>query len=543
MNNSDDDFVDPVLDYSSSCRPKPRVQARPRQPAAIAEQSFDATDELSAGEYVSGQFFPQDTSTPHISPTMVRVPDAKKPDKSMRDVFLGTYSRANLEIVPTRKRFADIVVGEFNRDDVVVKKWACALEPHRDEAVHYHIAMKLDRNRRFKRVVELIKRKYGFHVHFDEFTTRYYDAYGYVVKVDRDYHIVSEGHVCLLNPPKTAAASNARRRLSAERRKEAAVAVTTDAAAAGDKAPAVAKKPFKPTLLRKEDVARIVIASDIHDDDELCALAQAQAAEGKTDLETFIFRNPKEAERQHVIEAAWKVARAKERGLRAKKTRMEILQEALALPCASNDNSGASCDGRWLPAALEVLQRNGIARDDFASVVTNSLTHGRSKGRNLMIIGGTNCAKTFILLPLVDIYDTFCSPAEGTFNWVGAPKKELVLLNDIRYEKDGDKKVMAWAQFLNLLDGSPLSIGMPKSHFACNTEWRAQQPIFATSDGPIQRITKDGRVDAGETAQMNERWVRMDFTHRFMSPDYSLVRCARCFASLILEEVDEDEEE
>ena len=45
-----------------------------------------------------------------------------------------------------------------------------------------------------------------------------------------------------------------------------------------------------------------------------------------------------------------------------------------------------------------------------------------------MIIGETNCGKSFMLMPLLRIYDCF------TFNFVGAHEKEVLLFSDICYE-------------------------------------------------------------------------------------------------------------
>ena len=530
----EDSLPDPMRPVTPppSCTRKP---ANP--PRAIAEQSFDLSDDddFDAGQCGSGFF---EASEETLSPSMVSLPPVaaaahsepttatappKPADTSVRTVYLATYSRADLEIVPSRKRFAEIVLGAFDREgEAVVEKWACALEPHRkDEAVHYHIAIKLKKARRYKLVVLLLKNKFGIDVHFDEWKTQYADCYGYIVKVDRDNHITSEGHVCLLNPPKTTRAISARSARAAERRAEKA---GTSAGAVPPK-----PKPVKPVKLNKADVARIAVANNIRDDDDLCALAQGQAAEGKHDLENYIYSNPKESERQHVIDAAWKVANAKERRERAAKSKMDILRESLEKSCPCTD-----C--RWLPAALEVLQRNDIPRAEWARIITNNLQNGRCKGCNVMVVGRTNCAKTFMLMPMVDIFEAFTSPAQGKFNWVGAPKKELILLNDFRYGMKGDQEVMEWGMFLNLLDGSPVTIAQPKSHFACDADWRSIQPIFATADGPIRRITPDGRIDQGETSQMNERWVVIEFKHQFPSPDYLIKRCARCFARLILTE-------
>ena len=222
-----------------------------------------------------------------------------------------------------------------------------------------------------------------------------------------------------------------------------------------------------------------------------------------------------------------KVANVKEHhGEPVRKSKIDILREALDKPCSSD-----TC--RWLPAALEVLERNNIARAEWARIVTDNLKYGRAKGFNLMVVGPTNSAKTFMLMPLVDIFDTFVSPAEGKLNWVGATTKDLVLLDDFRYGKDGDQEVMQWEIFLNLLDGRPVTIAQPRSHPAI---WRSIQPIFATSDEPIRRITPDGQINPGETDQMDQRWVVKLFHYQFTYPDCTLKRCARCFAHLILDE-------
>ena len=48
-------------------------------------------------------------------------------------VYLITYSRANLEIYPTRENFASKIVNAFNLYGVSkVVQWVCSQESHRD---------------------------------------------------------------------------------------------------------------------------------------------------------------------------------------------------------------------------------------------------------------------------------------------------------------------------------------------------------------------------------------------------------------------------
>ena len=115
--------------------------------------------------------------------------------------------------------------------------------------------------------------------------------------------------------------------------------------------------------------------------------------------------------------------------------------------------------------------------------------------------------------------------------------EEVLLFNHIRYEANGkgDKEFMPWRPFLNLLEGALVSIPMPKNIFTSDVQWTKTQPIFATSD---QRITRTmiSQVDTAETAQMDERWIYLQFTYQLQASeiDYNLVHCQRCFAESII---------
>ena len=128
------------------------------------------------------------------------------------------------------------------------------------------------------------------------------------------------------------------------------------------------------------------------------------------------------------------------------------------------------------------------------------------------------------------------TPSHGTYNWVDAPQKEIIFLNDIRYDRDGERRVMPWHMFLNLLEGATVNISMPKNFYSKDYEWSERQPIFATADKPLMRIVND-RLDAGETQQMKERWVILNFKHQYQGENvnYNLIPCASCFAKLILD--------
>ena len=155
----------------------------------------------------------------------------------------------------------------------------------------------------------------------------------------------------------------------------------------------------------------------------------------------------------------------------------------------------------------------------------------------MYVYGPTNCGKTFMLLPLAEIYTAFSCPGEGTYSWLAAPEKEIIFLNDLRYEDNGEKRVMDWGNFLNLLEGNTLNIGRPKNLFSSDYEWTKRTPVFATSDKLIARVTK-GVLDVGEKNQMEKRWRNFEFKRQYKDDevDYKILACGRCFAQLVLEE-------
>ena len=95
-----------------------------------------------------------------------------------------------------------------------------------------------------------------------------------------------------------------------------------------------------------------------------------------------------------------------------------------------------------------------------------------------MIVRSTNCAKSFMLLPLWEIFDCFKTPLKSSFNFVAALGKEVLFFNDLRYRANGvgDREFMLWSQLLNLLEGAAMNIAMPKNHFAQEVQWKKRLP-------------------------------------------------------------------
>ena len=63
------------------------------------------------------------------------------------------------------------------------------------------------------------------------------------------------------------------------------------------------------------------------------------------------------------------------------------------------------------------------------------------------------------------------TPSQGIYNRVNAPIKEVIFVNYMRYEDDGEKNVIRWNMFLNLLEGITVNISRPKNFYSQDFEW------------------------------------------------------------------------
>lgn len=449
-------------------------------------------------------------------------PKRNRSSSHPRQVYLITYSQADVLKVQSRKKFAEIICNEFNREDNIVENWVVSAELHRKGGFHYHLALKLKKQRRFKQVRINLKKHHNIDVDFQEWHENYYTAYTYVTKFDSHFE-KSENHPVLNNPPNTTKATSAKRVLTSLNE--------------NDESKSKREKPYKPPRLTSENVGDIIRDNNIKTPKQLYSFAKTQSKEGKNDLQAYLYKRPNSKQHADLISTVWNIEEAGFELEREKKSRLEILGEAKLKPCDIDIETGEECNGSWLASALETLSHNEITRKHFSELVLKNLVHGRGKGRNLMICGPTNCAKSFLLLPLTKIFKCFMTPSGGTYNWVEAPQKELIFLNDIRYEVDGEKRIMPWNMFLNLLEGVTVNISMPKNFYSKDFEWSERQPIFATADKPIMRI-RNGTLDEGETQQMAQRWQIITFKHQYLGDkvNYNLVCCGSCFAKLILDE-------
>ena len=422
-------------------------------------------------------------------------------NRDVRSVYLITYSQADIARF-TKQRFATLIVEIFQEGDVRVVQWVCSKESHTDGGYHFHLAIKLNKIKRWLTIRRTLSSQHNIEVNFSSQHNDYYSAWRYVIKEGDFVESVGHPDLASASAPRTTNALSARRQRNGNRRGSGG------------------KKAKLDNLIINEAILR----NNIRSTTQLLALADVQKKNGKTDLASFIFDKGMKKVGE-LIETTWAMENASSKLHRESLSRMQILTSFLQKPCVEN------CEGLWLTTALNTLENNGIQRREFATAVLRLLEHGRKKYSNILIIGPTNCGKTFLLLPLTAIYNCFQNPASTSFAWVGVEHEEIILINDLRWSPS----LISWSNFLLLLEGQPLHFPAPKSHYAKDIFLERDTPIFATSSERIS-LVKGGMLLDKETEMMSVRWHVFDFTHQIPSTDQTeVVCCGTCFAKLLLQ--------
>ena len=129
-------------------------------------------------------------------------------DRAVRQVYLITYSKADPQKFPTRESFAQAVVKSFEAINTKIELWVCSKEAHQVNGFHYHMALKLNRCKRWLSSKRYLEENHGISVHFSNIHHNYYSAWKYTTKKDR-YVMESKDHPDLWDskPPKTQSAS------------------------------------------------------------------------------------------------------------------------------------------------------------------------------------------------------------------------------------------------------------------------------------------------------------------------------------------------
>lgn len=434
-----------------------------------------------------------------------------------RRTYLVTYSAADLEKFPTRESFAFMVAKHFNagKSKAKVEYFACGMEYHENGRPHYHVSLKLSGPKKWVRVKEAINRDEGIVVNFGDKHDDYVMALRYVCKEDPTPYL-SEKHA----PLEQIGTPTSRRSSTSYRSKQKLKRKSVDATQPEAATPVV-KKPTRTTNLQ---VSEFIDKHNISTLTELYHVAKKRREDGEKDLMNFIFsRTDKQLE--EIIEKTFRVKGATEKLERLSKSRLDLLQAKGREQCAV----GAGCE--WLACAEEVLMKNAIHPLLFASAIRDALVQGRGKWRNIFICGPANCGKTFILKPLELIYESFTNPAKDKYCWVDADKKEVILLQDFRW----DPETIAWKSLLLLLEGETVKLPAPKNQFARDVVIDTDVPIFATSKEKITWYGPNNKICDLENKMMDIRWKTFKFKHQFSEEEKKDIRpCAVCFAKLVL---------
>ena len=107
-------------------------------------------------------------------------------NRTVKRVYLITYSRANLTKFPSRREFGDAAADalNFGTSSARVECWACCLEKHADGADHYHAGVKLSAPKGWLLGKKYLSRNFNVQVYFSDDHDNYYQAYKYVTKSD-----------------------------------------------------------------------------------------------------------------------------------------------------------------------------------------------------------------------------------------------------------------------------------------------------------------------------------------------------------------------
>ena len=459
-------------------------------------------------------------------------------NRDLRRVYLITCSQADVSKFPTRVSFAEAVIAAFSKVNNTILQWCCSQEHHNiTGGIHYRMCVKIKNCQRWLPVKKFLSDSYGISVHFSSLHANYYTAWRYVTKEDQSTE-ESEGHPDLKNSngPKTMNAHIATKALRSKRGllrdcdgddedccvSEGEMPATTDLRSEGK--PTKAKRRKR---LSAYEFSQIIVEKGLKNRTDVLAFAHMQKNEGKTDVAEFIVNRGAKVVND-AIQTAWEMEGAKAAQERMAKSRMEILHEARQETCKCEPIS------QWHNFALELLENNGIPRESFGNAVEELLRKGRGKYRNLMLTGPANCGKTFLLNPLNSIYKTFTNPACTSFAWVGAEQAEVLFLNDFRWSP----QIIAWHDFLLMLEGQLVHLPAPKSHFAKDNIFERDTPIFATSKHQLVYV-RNGVIDERETEMMSVRWQVFNFNRQVpQSKQKDIVPCPTCFARLVCESFD-----
>ena len=263
----------------------------------------------------------------------------------------------------------------------------------------------------------------------------------------------------------------------------------------------------------------------VQTEDELWALAVDLESKGDKGLMAHLL----EIDVPATLGKVKRVVNAKQAAERAKMSRMELLEQAFEKGRCACEAPGACYD-----LLKDVLNRNCLD-GVFQQEVVATLRTGRKKLRNLCLLGGPGCAKSYLFKPLALIYNAYSRPDGGSYQLEEILDKEIVFLNDFEYDEDA-KKWCPWGYFKRFLEGESLAVACPKNRGG-NKTFTSTCPVFITAPQEIS-LYRAKRRDEYETKQMHHRVKYMYLSYEIPEAlRKETDPCMHCGARLYLEGV------
>lgn len=240
----------------------------------------------------------------------------------MASVYIATLAHSENGPFGSKVAFGRAVEEAFVQvyGQGMVLRWASCEEQHTSDGQHYHTAIHLQRNQRFRKVHVVLKEKYGVSVHFSkpEGAGGYLTAYKYISKEDQSVaHSLNHPPTEEMIPPRTQGAMSRRRERAGERRVSRFIAV-------GRPGEEVEEKEQKPAKLQKPDVARMAVELQLTTLNHLYNEAEKRRVGGDPTLYNFVFTKGKKI-CEEVITMAHDVASSAEKVSASGKSLLEIL--------------------------------------------------------------------------------------------------------------------------------------------------------------------------------------------------------------------------
>ena len=388
------------------------------------------------------------------------------------------------------------------------------------------MSVRLSGSRRWIPIKNFIYENYNISVHFSARHLGYVAAYRYVAKnklLTDVLHSPGHSNLAAIGSPKT---KKAMKRFS-EKAKARKSLGGDGSGSTGSRQPA-----SKTKRLCNADVADFIVKNQIRNDTELNNIAVQRKNNGEDDLYKFILNRNNAKAINDLIANTWRVHEAPQQLLRENTSIREVIEQRALQQCV------AGCNGQWLTCAREILRWNGHNVYNFAAALRKCLTKGRAKHTNILLIGPTNCGKSFLLDPLELMFKAFVNPTTGRYAWVGIDECEVAFLNDFRWTSE----TISWSDLLLLLEGQTVHLPRPKNLYATDLviDRKNKIPILATSKYPIEFCKYNVR-DERECDMMATRWNTFEFSRTITEEEeVQLDACPACFSKLVLMGAEED---